>query len=473
MHVLRQVEHRAAALVELRFLDWVVHDLGDHDARRRRRVGIDAVKPAKRRERFLERVRAGDLRVQVPGDVHLSRGRLAKSEQIPAVADFCHALGRLAVDPQVAGVDAADVHAELYLYRVERLHRQPGRRVGALDVRRIGVGVVVAPAVALGGCPERVGCLRLVGDAVAVGPVQAHLALGQAAELKQPRPAAALDRLRRHAVGQQVGGVHAGDRLRKGDADPAQVRGQAGRRIDRRHLGRDSLDRHHGEARVEQGVRAGAPLVEHDHRDRVFALDQKLPWALQRVVAAAQRLRRRLGGRRAVLRLCNLDIVPRHLDAVDVGDEPVVHLGPQDHGGDRVRIRGVKLAPQKKRIVAAFHVLQLGAAGDLLAEEHRRRGGLPVGVVMGRLGPGPVIGAARGLAAAPQFPVRAVVDQRHRLAGRGGKKQSQQPQPHAHKKARGASVPVCGRTGHVPGTYPIRGGFQCFNCTIAIESRRA
>ena len=119
VHILQQVEHRLASPVELRLLDRVVHDLGDHDARRWRCVGVHSVKPAKRRERFLERVRAGNFGVQIPRDFHLGAWRLGKRKPIPAVADLCHALCRLAIDQQVAGVHAADIHAELHLDRVE------------------------------------------------------------------------------------------------------------------------------------------------------------------------------------------------------------------------------------------------------------------------------------------------------------------------------------------------------------------
>ena len=301
----------------------------------------------------------------------------------------------------------------------------------------------VGPAVAVGSFPERIGCLRLVGDAVPLGPCEAHLALGCAVELKHPRPAAALDRLRRHAVGQQVGGIYAVHRLGEGDADPAEVRGQTGRRVNGLHFWRDTLDRHRGEARVEQRVWAGAPLVEYNHRDRVFSIDQNLAKIFQRVTAESQRLRRRLGGGRGVLRLVCLDIVPCHLRPVDVGHKAVVHLGAQRHRGDRVRVLAVELAPEKKRVVAALHVLQLGAAGDLLAEKNRGRGGLPVRVVMVCLGPGPVVRAGRGLFAAPQFPVRPVVEQRHRLAKRGGSQQGQR-----QGRANGATKD-CGQIGHV------------------------
>ena len=304
-------------------------------------------------------------------------------------------------------------------------------------------------------------------------PREAHLALGQAGELKHPRPAAALDRLRRFAVGQQVGCINAVDRLGEGDADLAEIRGQSRRRVDRLHFWRDTLDRHRREAGIEQRVRAGAPLVEHDHRDRVFAIDQNLAQILQRIVAEAQRLRCRLGGGRAVPGLFNLDVVPRHLGPVDVGHKPVVHLGPQRHRGDRVRVGGVEFAPEKKRVVAAPHVVQLGAAGDLLAEENRRRGGLPFRVVMVRLEPGPVIRAGGGLFAAPQFPGCPVVKERHRLAKRDGEQQGQRQQPQARKTARGASPPECGHTGHVPGTYRRWRSFQCCNCTIAIMPGRA
>ena len=150
----------------------------------------------------------------------------------------------------------------------------------------------------------------------------------------------------------------------------------------------------------------------------VLSGDEDIAKILQRVAAVPQRLRRRLGGGRRVLRLVCLDIVPCHLRPVDVGHKAVVHLGAQRHRGDRVRVGGVELAPEKKRIVAALHVLQLGAAGDFLAEKNRGRGGLPVRVVMVCLGPGPVVRAGRGFFAAPQFPVRPVVEQRHRLAKR-------------------------------------------------------
>jgi hypothetical protein len=51
--------------------------------------------------------------------------------------------------------------------------------------------------------------------------------------LKHPRPAAALDRLRRFAVGQQVGCINAVDLLGEGDADlkPTQVFNYVQRRL--------------------------------------------------------------------------------------------------------------------------------------------------------------------------------------------------------------------------------------------------
>ena len=242
VNILRQVEQRLAAPVKFRFFDRMVHDLGDHDTRRRRRVGIHVVKPAKRQECFLERIRAGDVVVQVPRDFHLAARCLAKHKPVVTVADLRQAFCWRAVDQQVISVHPADRHAELHPDHVERLHRQPSRRVGSPHVRRIVIGMRVRPAIAIGGFRERVGSLGLVGDAVILRPGEVHLALGQAGELKHPCPAAALDRLRRLAVCQQVGGINAVHRLAKCNTNLTQIRGQAARRINRLHFWRDTLD---------------------------------------------------------------------------------------------------------------------------------------------------------------------------------------------------------------------------------------
>ena len=326
MDVLREVEHRLAFAVELRLLDRVIHDLGDDDARRRWRVRVHAVKPAKRQERFLEWVVAGDAGAVRPRNVHLPGGRLAKRKLVPVCAKRLHRLGRLAVDEQVGRVYAIHWHAELDLHRLQRLHCQPRGRIGASDMRWVVVGEGVRPAVPGGGCLERIGRKRLVGDPVILHPRQLNLAVRQWPRLEHPRPSPAGHGQRRLAIDQQVGGIDSLNRFVEIYRDLLEVRRQSARGQGGGDRRRDALVRHHTQFALEHDVRTRAALVQHDDGKRVFAVLQHRLEVLDLVVAEPQRLRRRTGGLAAVPRFFRGDVVSGHLDAVDVGHEAVVHL---------------------------------------------------------------------------------------------------------------------------------------------------
>ena len=184
--ILAEVEHRFSAAIKLRFLDRVIHDFSDDDARRRWRVGVHTIKPTKREERFLKRILADDPGVSGPRNRHLAGCRLAKRELIAALAERFHGLGRLAVDEQVGCVDTAHRHAELDLHRLERLHRQSSGRVGPFHVRRVVIRVRVCPAVAGGQRLERVRLECLIDDPVILHPRELYLAVRHCTEIKHP-----------------------------------------------------------------------------------------------------------------------------------------------------------------------------------------------------------------------------------------------------------------------------------------------
>ena len=356
---------------------------------------------------------------------------MAKRKLVPVCAKRLHRLGRLAVDEQVGRVYAIHRHAELDLHRVQRLHCQPRGRIGASDIRWVVVGEGVRPAVPGGGCLERIGRKRLVGDPVILHPRQLDLAVRQWPRLEHPRPSPAGHGQRRLAIDQQVGGVDSLNRFVEIYRDLLEVRRQSARGQGGGDHRRIALVRHNAQLGVEHDVRAGAALVQHDDREGVFAILQHRLEVVDFVVQKPQRLRGRLGGLAAVLWFFRGDVVSRHLRAVDVGDEPVVDLGTQRGRGDVFRVGAVEFLPDEKRVVLAFHVGQFGAALHFFTKENRRNRGFPAGVVEVRLIPRPVIRLAWGALPTPEVPRRLIIDQRHRLAKRqpGKERQSKQKAP--------------------------------------------